>query len=408
MPKIYVAVNDLLVYGSAIVRPTGIQRVASGLSAALSEQFNAETVVVSESGLRSVALPTKRPRSRAATLSEPALWLLSRAPRRLQYAVRGLARLMLGRVARRQGGEPIKPFPGDWIAVIGAPWISPGMASATIQLRSAGSLKIALLVHDLLPATSPQWFSDSQAASAKRDIELLISNADAIFTVSYEVKEQLQQEYRKQATLLMPADPIIGTERSLVLGSPNQAEERIILCVGTLHPRKNLIALVRIWDDWCAKQVATQGSANAVPLLVLAGRRHPQDGELFRALRDRPMASKRIQLIHDADDQALAQLYNRSRFVVMPSLAEGWGLPIREGLIAGRPSIATDAVPAASGSPYVKTVPAGNEEALREAIQSWWLGDTPERLSEAILANFTPRTWDQVGEEFVRAISAAQ
>ena len=93
--------------------------------------------------------------------------------------------------------------------------------------------------------------------------------------------------------------------------------ERTVLSVGTFHPRKNLVALVNIWDTW----------ENA-PRLVLAGRRHPQDGEFFAALAAHPRAAERITLIHTADDGQLAELYRSSRFLVMPSLAEGWGLPL--------------------------------------------------------------------------------
>jgi glycosyltransferase involved in cell wall biosynthesis len=83
----------------------------------------------------------------------------------------------------------------------------------------------------------------------------------------------------------------------------------------------------------------------------------------------------------------------------MPSLAEGWGLPVREALVAGRPSIVTDAVPAASGLPYCEVVPAGDEAALGEAIRRWWSGGTPELLSERIRQEFKPRTWESVAAD---------
>jgi glycosyltransferase involved in cell wall biosynthesis len=104
-------------------------------------------------------------------------------------------------------------------------------------------------------------------------------------------------------------------------------------------------------------------------------------------------------MIHTADDAQLAALYATARFLVMPSLAEGWGMPVREALVAGIPSIVTDAVPAANSSPYVKIVPAGDEVALGAAIHEWWDGAEPERLSAEIRQHFTPRTWADVGRE---------
>ncbi|MEI6598658.1 MAG: hypothetical protein WCL22_06450, partial [bacterium] len=80
-------------------------------------------------------------------------------------------------------------------------------------------------------------------------------------------------------------------------------------------------------------------------------------------------------------------------------------LPIREALLAGRPSIATDAVPAATGSPFARVIPAGDEQALTAAIREWWDGDAPERLSDDIQRNFTPRTWVNVADELVRQLA---
>jgi len=408
VPKLYVAINDLLVYGSAITRPTGIQRVAAGLSAALAARHGATHVVVSDAGMREVTPPTSERRSIAARVAEPALWLLARAPRRVQERIRTVARALLGRLARQRGGELILPREGDWVAVIGAPWIAPGMVRAIEIAKETHKVNVALLVHDLLPATSPQWFADAQGESAKRDIETLIRCADAVFAVSGEVVGELQERYQRPTTLLMPADPELQSADQRQEPDTDGERERIILCVGTLHPRKNLVALVMIWERWCAEVLASGERIDTVPRLVLAGRRHPQDGELFRVLRKSLHASARIQLIHDADDGALASLYRRSRFVVMPSLAEGWGLPIREALLAGRPSIATDAVPAAAGSPYVSVVPAGDDLALEAAIKSWWIGSEPERLSKAITERFQPRNWSEVADEFYQALNVSQ
>jgi glycosyltransferase involved in cell wall biosynthesis len=283
---------------------------------------------------------------------------------------------------------------GDWLLVLGAPWIAPGAATAIVKMHERTGVRIALLVHDLLPATSPAWFTDAQGLTAKRDIEVLIGAAEKIFTVSKEVGVELSERYSRASALLNPADPVITT--TLSRQAPT---ERCILSVGTLHPRKNLAALVRIWEAWAREEEAATGSFANLPTLMLVGRRHPQDGELFSLLATHRRAASKIRLIHTASDTELAELYAASRFLVMPSLAEGWGLPVREALVAGRPSIVTDAVPAASGVPYCEVVPAGDEAALGAAIRRWWGGGTPELLSERIRQEFKPRTWESVAAD---------
>jgi glycosyltransferase involved in cell wall biosynthesis len=123
------------------------------------------------------------------------------------------------------------------------------MAEAAEVIKQRDNVRIALLIHDLLPATSPQWFADAQGQAAKREVETLIGTADEIFSVSTEVATELQSRYGKTATLLMPADPELRSVTDSGRDSLVQ-EERTVLSVGTFHPRKNLVALVRIWDAW--------------------------------------------------------------------------------------------------------------------------------------------------------------
>lgn len=413
-PSALVVINDLLVYESVIARPTGIQRVATGIANALRDQIGAEMVVVRGGAAFAAALPESGRASRLAQLTEPVLALLSRTPRSVQEAVRSVARAAIARISRRRGGAHREILAGDWLIMLGAPWIAPGVAEEMVRISRERGAKIALLVHDLLPTTSPQWFADAQGRRAKSDMDLLIQHAAQIFAVSVEVVAEIRSVYGKTAAALPPADPELSTETQAEPPAPtgqrgeqaqqtpleHDAQERIILTVGTLHPRKNLTALVEIWDAWEASAAA--GGGEAAPL-VIVGRRHPQDAALFTALQRHPRAAARISVRHEVSDAELARLYRAARFVVMPSLAEGWGMPVREALVAGRPSITTDAVPAATGSPFCRVLPSGDTAALGSAIRAWWTSDEPEQLAARISAEFKPRTWRDVAAEMAAA-----
>jgi glycosyltransferase involved in cell wall biosynthesis len=395
-----VAIDDLLVYGSVISRPTGIQRVASGIAEALVREHGAQTVHVGSGTVRRAALPAGGRRSVSARVSEPFLRLLAHAPRPAQERVRSVARRALSRVRSLSTGDSIQVQAGDWLVILGAPWIAPGMAAAAIGLATTQNLRIALLVHDLLPSTDPQWFGDAQGVAAKRDMDELIEAADHLFAVSPEVAAELRSRTARPVDICPPADPLFPLTLPARRSSMRfVGDAPIVLAVGTLHPRKNLAALVRIWDTWVGNSERAAHGSGAVPILVIAGRRHPQDGDLFAALAAHPRARERIALIHDASDGDLALLYAQARFLVMPSLAEGWGMPIREALVAGTPSISSDAVPAANGSPFVRSVPAGDDVELSRAIHEWWEGDEPERRADDIRRHFVPRRWSDVSRE---------
>jgi glycosyltransferase involved in cell wall biosynthesis len=404
-PRLYVVIDDLLVYGAAITRPTGIQRVALGIATSLIREHGAVAVHAGNGALRHTALPSSTNTSVLARLSEPALRVLAAAPRGVQESVRGIARALLSRVSALKAGRAADADAGDWLLIFGAPWIAPGMAHASIKLAAEKNLRIALLVHDLLPSTDPQWFGDVQGIAAKRDMDELIGAADLLFAVSGDVAAQVRARTARPVHTTMPADPLFPRNTTgSALSTRLPGTTPIVITVGTLHPRKGLASLVRIWDTWIKNRDRSTLQMGEVPILVIAGRRHPQDGELFAALTAHPRARERIVLIHDASDDELAALYARARFLVMPSQAEGWGMPIREALVAGKPSIATDAVPAASASPWVRIVPAGSEEEISRAIHDWWEGSEPERLSQEIREKFMPRSWDDVAREIMEQI----
>ena len=394
-PKIYIAINDLLVYASAISQPTGIQRVASGLAAALIQTAGATPVLLTQDGARLATLPNADPGSAAPSglgylIREPLLRILARLPRRVQEAVRSGARSLLAQRAAGSGGTLVSMNRGDWILLLGAPWIAPRMASSALAVSEQSGARIGLLVHDLLPATEPRWFADAQGRAAKLDVESLIAQASQLFAVSPEVAAELASRYEKRAVVILPAEPQLHNT-----ALPTTRGE-YVLSVGTLHPRKNLEALVEIW-----------ARCPDAPRLIFAGRRHPQDGALFHAITNGGSARAKIELRHDVDDAALGRLYAGARFLVLPSRAEGWGLPVREAFAAGRPAIATDAVPAALGSPFAQIVPAGDTVALEAAIRSWWESETPELLAARISREFTPRTWHDSAADVLSALTRA-
>lgn len=422
--RLLVVANDLLVYAAAIAQPTGIQRVGFGIAAAIvgsdadprisegsAHRTSALLVAVDAQGARridptSIGLSAKGARrnaSASARLAAPLLDLLALAPRSAQERVRALARRLLAARAERTG-VAIDVRSDDWLIVVGAPWIAPRMAAATIALKKECGARLAVLVHDLLPLTAPQWYADDQSGEARDDVAALASSADRLFAISPKVAEEVRSLLGREAVTLTPADPTFaadvafGKERV----APFEGDLPYILCVGTLHPRKRIDALIR-----AVAAIAERNGVDAAPRLVVAGRRHPQDGAVFAALRacaSIPGLAERIVFVHDADDARLATLYAGCRFVALPSLAEGWGIPVREALAAGRPVIATDAVPAAIGSPFVRVVPAGDDAALTDAIDAWWGGDAPERLAARIVAEFVPRNWRDVANDLRAAL----
>jgi len=91
-----------------------------------------------------------------------------------------------------------------------------------------------------------------------------------------------------------------------------------------------------VWRD------LVENMGDAAPRLIIVGQTGPlTDATLLRSL-NAPALRGKIELITDCDDARLAQLLKDARALLMPTLAEGYGLPLVEALQSGVPVIASD------------------------------------------------------------------
>jgi glycosyltransferase involved in cell wall biosynthesis len=187
--------------------------------------------------------------------------------------------------------------------------------------------------HDLFVLTgeySTAEFRERFAAQA-RDAA---ARADAVIAVSAFTRDQVVE--------------LLGVERAKIavvhhgtrrLDLPAATRENIILCVGAIQRRKNIVRLVEAFEavdpDW---------------RLVLAG----SDGYGADEVRARIAASParaRIDAPGYVSPRDLAGWYARARVFAFPSLDEGFGMPLLEAFSAGLPVLTSkrSALPEVAG-----------------------------------------------------------
>lgn len=113
------------------------------------------------------------------------------------------------------------------------------------------------------------------------------------------------------------------------LRNNNLQEKKFLLSVGTQDPRKNTLTLIN------AYKLIPEEKRSLVPL-VLVGR----ETDLFKS-REFDLNGN-IIFLKDLDDEKLAVLYRKCLAFIMPSHAEGFGLPIIEALSSGARVVAND------------------------------------------------------------------
>jgi glycosyltransferase involved in cell wall biosynthesis len=141
----------------------------------------------------------------------------------------------------------------------------------------------------------------------------------------------------------------------------NLGENPYILSVGTIQPRKNYQMLIRAF-----RPVADQFPHN---LIIAGGKGWLYDEMLAEVERQR--LNGRVHFIGFVDDADLPTLYSGADLFAMPSLYEGFGLPLLEAMACGVPTISSNAssLPEVVGETAVQLSPK-DEKAWTQSINS--------------------------------------
>ena len=112
-----------------------------------------------------------------------------------------------------------------------------------------------------------------------------------------------------------------------------EPDDRFVLFVGTLQPRKNLARLIEAFEVIADEQPDLK--------LVLAGRRGWKMDEIDYAIATSRHRA-RIMLPGHVADADLPALYTSAEVVVLVSLYEGFGLPALEAMACGAPVLVSN------------------------------------------------------------------
>ena len=220
---------------------------------------------------------------------------------------------------------------------------------------------LIVTIHDVVPWTHPETLTPRGVAFHRGMAQRAARRADLVLTPTEAVAEQVRRFVAPAAPvravpppvwpLVVPADAAASREAVGV-------EHPYLLFVGTAEPRKGLDVLV----------AAIREAGARVPDLVVVG---PTGWGHVRVddLAARAGVASRVHVLGRVDDATLAALYAGATAVAVPSLAEGFGLPLLEAMTLGAPVVTSDdpaLVEVGSGAPLV--APVGDEHALAEQL----------------------------------------
>jgi glycosyltransferase involved in cell wall biosynthesis len=183
--------------------------------------------------------------------------------------------------------------------------------------------------------------------------------------------------------------------------APSSRRENIVLCVGSLEPRKNHLALL-----FAAEMLWREGHDFEVALIAGSG----WGDEATDRVEELKAAGRAITVRHRVSSAELVRAYRNARFTVLPSLHEGFGLPVAESLAAGTPVVTScyggTAEVAAGGGCIV--VDPYDDDALVDAMRELLTDDGRlEALRKAALSRLD-RSWEESSSELWDSLVAPE
>ena len=212
---------------------------------------------------------------------------------------------------------------------------------------------------DLLSRTMHWLFAERSARQADRiiaDSQSTARDLERIYGIS---ESKIEVIHLGVSPAFKPQDPRAAAE---YVADRYKTSKDYILTVGTLGPHKNLITLVK------TMKVVRDRGAPSFQLLVV-GAEGRKKSQVLEVIRSSSLTENDIRFLGFVPDEDLPILYSGSSLFVLPSLYEGFGLPLAEAMACGVPVIASDtsSIPEVAGDAGL-LVPPTEPVAFAEAI----------------------------------------
>jgi len=228
-----------------------------------------------------------------------------------------------------------------------------------------------LTVHDLTFAKFPYHLGKVLSDKYNNLQREACKRASAIVCVSKATKNDIIKYYKINPNKITVT--YLGTDKIFQPVKDKQDLEKIlvkkydvvfpyILFVGTIEPRKNLVNLIKAYDEYALKNEKKSH-------LVIVGKKGWNSKEFDRALTN--LKNKNyIHIFENISDNDLVYFYSGAQSFCYPSLYEGFGIPVLEAMSYGLPIITsnTSSLPEVGGNAAYYVNPE-NINKLSQAIE---------------------------------------
>lgn len=227
-----------------------------------------------------------------------------------------------------------------------------------------------------------------------------VKRAKRIFTISESTKNDIIKQYRINPEQIIVTYPGIKQASDMDkkpmenIHKKYGIENKYILFVGTLQPRKNIIRLIEAFTRVLEK------TGNTNLNLVIVGKK----GWLYEKILESPAnlhVLDKVKFLDFVPDEDLPQLYKNALCYVLPSLYEGFGLPVLEAMKYGCPVITSNvsSLPEAGGDAALYVDPKNVSDIADKIMQMISSKKLRDQLREKGFKHLKLFSWEKAAKE---------
>jgi glycosyltransferase involved in cell wall biosynthesis len=216
----------------------------------------------------------------------------------------------------------------------------------TVPLYRPVNLKVVATIHDLDFLEYPQMFDFKNLFLLRWFTRVVARNATRLIAVSNTTKDCIIKNYkRKEEDISVVYHgyeekrfrlPASEDERSEVTGNVRKKYSiptDCILFVGAFQPRKNIETLISAFE-------LLKKSGKPQHLVLVSGNAW-KSGKIIDRI-NKSLFKEHIHVLKNVPNEDLVGLYWNARVFVLPSFAEGFGLPLLEAMACGVPAVVSN------------------------------------------------------------------
>ncbi len=261
------------------------------------------------------------------------------------------------------------------------------------------SLPTVATIHDLKYIYYPQYLSRRSRLKSfyiKRSLRYTLAHATHVIAVSEHTHRDIKRFAKRPIRNVTVVHHGVNSDTGKAPAAGNftlDSQRDFVLFVGTRRPHKNIEGLIRALERLRTKH-------NCEIDLVVAGKAYSEYKRPENLVQQLGLAD-RVHFLDFVADDALPSLYHAARIVALPSFYEGFGFPVLEAMVHGKPFVGSNvsSIPEVVGDAGLLFDPNQPDEIAEKIVRILSDNQLEEDLRKRALQRARLFSWQSVAEK---------